>query len=535
MAQLRYLDEADHIRTMDVGGTRFVIGRVASCNITFVDDMVSREHAQIEPTKDGRLRIRDLGSRNKTYVNGQLVTETVLAGGDVVRIGDHVLEFLDDARPTGKIDLEFLTPDREEPAGSEWIKTKAPVTLALDQVGRLAGLAQYGSIIVRPEDVADAALAHLIVDLQAERGFVALRGESKKDLRVIAHRALARASGESLTPVSQSFVYPALLQQAAGRYPATAGQIDPKSGYAASGMVAPLLYRNETVGVVYVDRPAGKKTFTAMALQQFTAAGAQLGSLLATASRRVAQTALSEGAAFMSNIKRSQALLTPTLPDLPDFEVASQLLPGQGRCGDTCDLIAIDEGSVCAVVVDAGGNGSVGLAQAAAIRTALWTGLTAPHEPPDLGTIFSTLNRSMIGLPGRQFIACCAVHIDVAAGRMTYVNAGAPMPLLIPAATRMQSLDQPSLVLGADATFDYEASTVDLPPQFRLLLHTDGLIDSANASGQVFGEDGLKDVLLDREAFAAPAQMTDLVAKAFTNHLAGHPQADDALILVVGK
>ncbi|MCH7813363.1 MAG: FHA domain-containing protein [Planctomycetes bacterium] len=96
MPQIRYLDEAEHVRTVELGTGKFVIGRVASCDVTFVDDMISREHAQITALDDGRYSVKDLGSRNKTYLNGQLVTETVLAGGDIIRLGEHVLEFLDE-------------------------------------------------------------------------------------------------------------------------------------------------------------------------------------------------------------------------------------------------------------------------------------------------------------------------------------------------------------------------------------------------------------------------------------------------------
>ena len=534
MAQLRYLDDAGHLRTVELGAGRFVVGRVASCNVTFVDDMVSREHAEIERLDDDRFRLRDLGSRNKTYVNGQLIAETVLAGGDLIRVGEHVLEFLDDATPTGKITLDFLTPDRTDPPGSEWIKIKTPVTLSLDQVERLSGLASSYGVIVRPEDVADAGLSHLSVDLQAERGFVALRGESKKDLRIIAHRGLARATGESLMPVSQTFVYSALLQQVAGRYPTSGSLIDPKVGFAATAMVAPLLYRGETVGLLYIDRPASKKTFTAMALQQFTAAGAQLGALIGNASRRMAQTAVREGTASMTTVRRLHALLTPPLPDLPDFESACRLVAGQGRCGDTGDLVALGPGNACALIVDAGGHGVGGLALAAALRTALSAALTVPDTPPDLGPVFTAINRAFTILPGRQFIACCGVHIDITAGRLTYVNAGGSAPLLIPAATRMQSLDQPALILGTDREYVYEAAVVDLPPQFRLFLHTDGLTDGCNAGGDAFGENRLKNVLLDRKAFASPNEMLELVVAAFTEHLAGHPPDDDAMIMVIG-
>ncbi len=535
MAQLRYLDDAGLIRVAELGRARFVIGRVASCNVTIVDDLVSREHAHLEPGPDGRYRIRDLGSRNKTYVNGELITETILAPGDVIRIGERVFEFIDDAAWPEKVDVEFLTPDRADPAGCDWIKIKAPLTLTLAQLGRLSGLANNVGALARPDDVVEAALSYLLVDFQAERGFVAVRGEDKRDLRVVSQRGLARAPGGSLTPVSQTFVYAALLQQVAGRYPESGGQIDPKSGYAASGMVAPLVCRNDTTGVLYIDRPSSKRTFTAAELQQFAAAGAQLGTIMATATRRLSQDAARYGQNLRAHARRLQTRLTPALGDLNGFDAARQLLPGNGRGGDVGDVLPVGDAGVCALVVDAGGHGVLGLAQAAAVRAALRTALGRPEVVAELGDVFNALNASLTTLPGRQQVACCAVLVDPTAGRLVYVNAGTSMPLLLPAATRMQSLEHASLILGADGGYNYDATTIDLPPDFRLVLYTDGLTDAVSASGEPFGEERLKTVLLDRDAFGSASDMAGTIVRAFNEHLAGHPHDDDALIIVVGR
>ena len=53
----------------------------------FLDDVtVSRHHAQFS-IEDGRLVVRDLGSTNGTYVNGERCDEAVLGPGDQVFIG----------------------------------------------------------------------------------------------------------------------------------------------------------------------------------------------------------------------------------------------------------------------------------------------------------------------------------------------------------------------------------------------------------------------------------------------------------------
>jgi pSer/pThr/pTyr-binding forkhead associated (FHA) protein len=58
------------------------------------DPEISRRHAQITRTDEGRLYISDLGSTNGTFVNGiRLARERRLADGDIVRVGETDLRF----------------------------------------------------------------------------------------------------------------------------------------------------------------------------------------------------------------------------------------------------------------------------------------------------------------------------------------------------------------------------------------------------------------------------------------------------------
>ncbi len=62
------------------------IGRTPENQIRIYKPAVSRRHAQITETDAGWL-LRDLSSENGTYVNGQRVTERLLADGDRVQFG----------------------------------------------------------------------------------------------------------------------------------------------------------------------------------------------------------------------------------------------------------------------------------------------------------------------------------------------------------------------------------------------------------------------------------------------------------------
>lgn len=62
------------------------LGRDLGCTIPIVDPGISRSHAIIERVQ-ARLGIRDLGSRNGTFVNGEPITRRLLVPGDEIRIG----------------------------------------------------------------------------------------------------------------------------------------------------------------------------------------------------------------------------------------------------------------------------------------------------------------------------------------------------------------------------------------------------------------------------------------------------------------
>jgi len=76
-----------------VSGEKFLIGRSESCNLRPKSESVSRKHC-ILVTRDNRLLVQDLMSRNGTFINEKrLPTDKakVLQSGDTLRVGK--LEF----------------------------------------------------------------------------------------------------------------------------------------------------------------------------------------------------------------------------------------------------------------------------------------------------------------------------------------------------------------------------------------------------------------------------------------------------------
>jgi pSer/pThr/pTyr-binding forkhead associated (FHA) protein len=69
------------------------VGRSTESDVFLDDVTVSRKHAVFDRRTGGAWFVRDVGSLNGTYVNGEQVDETKLASGDEVQIGRFKLMF----------------------------------------------------------------------------------------------------------------------------------------------------------------------------------------------------------------------------------------------------------------------------------------------------------------------------------------------------------------------------------------------------------------------------------------------------------
>jgi pSer/pThr/pTyr-binding forkhead associated (FHA) protein len=80
-------------------GGAATIGRAADNKVVIADQRVSSHHSVVEPETGGGHRLRDLGSRFGTMLNGQLVESAQLAQGDEIQIGPVAMVYETHAAP----------------------------------------------------------------------------------------------------------------------------------------------------------------------------------------------------------------------------------------------------------------------------------------------------------------------------------------------------------------------------------------------------------------------------------------------------
>ena len=68
-------------------GSVRTIGRAAGADFIVDAALVSRVHCRLTALADGQLEVRDLGSTNGTFVNGNRVETATLASGDMLGVG----------------------------------------------------------------------------------------------------------------------------------------------------------------------------------------------------------------------------------------------------------------------------------------------------------------------------------------------------------------------------------------------------------------------------------------------------------------
>ena len=118
-------------------------------------------------------------------------------------------------------------------------------------------------------------------------------------------------------------------------------------------------------------------------------------------------------------------------------------------------------------------------------------------------------------------------------GHLFYVNAGHPAPILV-SGEQVTDLGPTGIVLGFLNDIELHRSHIYLDPGSTLVLYTDGLFERQDTSEDQFGENRLKELVIENQNLEAK-EIVDLILKSAFEFGNSKNWEDDVTLVVIKR
>lgn len=528
-----------------------VLGRALDCHVHIRDLTVSRRHARITVV-DGRFLLEDLGSGNGTYVNGRAVTRHQLRHQDQIRVCSAHFRFEEVERRTDSVTMVNVpgagprivkTVDaaqsllRDASVLSDASSPRDVVALA-SRLRTVYAVSEAIASLFDPDELLEEVLNRLFdVFPKAQRSFVMLRDEARDRLvpRVVKRRHEDDA-GE-LT-ISRTILHEVMSRQHAVLSHDASEDQRFNSGRSVTNygiramMAAPLVWRSEALGIVYLDSP-GIAAFDQADLELLTGIARQAAAALGNArlhDQLMRRKQLERDLVLAERIQ--QSFLPRRIPRLEGYTFCARYEPAYEIGGDFYDFVPLPEGKLGVVVGDVAGKGvSAALYMARLTRDLRYFALSDPAP----SRVLELLNQAVVDSGQDEiFVTMAYAVLHGPSGRLEWANAGHMPPLLRRHGGAVESLDaEAGLPLGVMPDPAYASSQRQLGAGDTVLLYTDGLVEAMNPQRQMYGLERLQAALTRGDGHADA--VLERAIRDCQQHVGEAPQFDDTTVVCIGR
>ena len=225
------------------------------------------------------------------------------------------------------------------------------------------------------------------------------------------------------------------------------------------------------------------------------------------------------------------SLLPRKVPHRAGFDFGARIVPMSAVGGDFYDFVPLAEDTLGIAVGDVSDHGvpaallmalTVTLLRAEARRAA------SPRQALD------RINRQLLeGNELGMFVTLLYGTLNVITRRFEYIRAGHDLPLALEADGGVLPLDkQPGQPLGLVLQPAFDEGALTLPQGGLLMMYTDGVTETTDSKGAMFGLGGLRAALKDCATVSAE-RVCDHVMTTLGRFRVGAPQGDDITVLAV--
>jgi phosphoserine phosphatase RsbU/P len=526
----------------------FYIGRGGESDnhLQLADGRISRKCAALI-AEEGVYRLEDRGNRYGVFVNGTKVERQGLRDGDVITFGvdgcyEIVFHLQGAPQPntTGVQDLLRRIGSLPDFAGTA-SGGLSKLNLLLEATSLLHSQLPLDSVL-------GTMLDHAIIIMHADRGLL-IEPDSAGALRV----RLARSNkGENLSPESlnpsQTAVNRAIRSQSSViTEDLNLAGLDLKAAESIvvqglRAVVAIPLYSTsrdvcdsgaplkpgELLGVLYLDSRR-IAAFTAIDRQILDALALEAASILDNArlvERERERQRLEQELSTARSIQ--QALLPQGLNDFPHLAVSGVQYPCHEVGGDYFDVVPVDEDRTAILIADVSGKG-LGAALLTTMLQGSLSGMTMGADPVK---VFNHVNRFLCRHAEVGRYATIFIGLLGRDGRLEYIKAGHPSPLLLRDGKVSELYTEGSFPVGLIAEAEYTSASLQLEPGDTLVLFSDGVTEAQNPDHDLFEVSGLSDALAGQDGVPVEA-VQQVILGAVQKFTRGAPQSDDLTLLVV--
>jgi sigma-B regulation protein RsbU (phosphoserine phosphatase) len=225
-----------------------------------------------------------------------------------------------------------------------------------------------------------------------------------------------------------------------------------------------------------------------------------------------------------------QLLPQPNLGDGP-FRYASLFMPSMDIGGDTLSVTPLDDQRLLFFHVDVSGHG---------VPAALGS-VSAHHQlammRPDRAALpqcVAELNETICERRGDMYFTMVCGVADGSTGKLSFVRAGHPMPLLLRKGEPPRFLEEGGTPVGLIPNMEFPLSEVQLASGERLLLYSDGVTDAENAAGEPFGEARFASAA-ERAKETGIEDFLSAMRDTLLSHCGSRHLEDDVSVLVIER